>query len=53
MKHTVKITFANGDHLISTINGTKEEVHDYYINEIFNIGAVEDNMQKCIKVEFL
>ena len=52
-KQEVKVIFENGDCLFTTINGTEAEVKDYYIGKVFNIGTVTDNMQKCVKVEFL
>jgi hypothetical protein len=51
--NTVKVIFNNGDYLITNINGTKKEVKDYYLNNIFNIGTVEDKMVKCVKLEFI
>jgi len=52
----VKVIFENG----STINTsmaarlTDEEIKEYYkIGKVFNIGSVEDNLQKVIKVEIL
>jgi hypothetical protein len=51
---TVKVYFANGDHLITGINGTAEEIEFYYVNNVFNIGTGgNDNMQKCTKIEFI
>ncbi|UKI53164.1 MAG: hypothetical protein L6V86_08755 [Treponema sp.] len=50
---TVRVFFKNGDFLITRINGTKEQIEQYYLNKTFNIGTVNDNVQKCIKIEFL
>jgi hypothetical protein len=47
----VKCTYENGDTTITGINGTFEEAKEYFLNKIFNIGSVEDNLQKCVKVE--
>ena len=52
-KYTVKCTYENGDEIVTGINGTKEQVAEYFLNRVFNIGSVEDNMQKCVKVEFI
>ena len=52
-KHFVKVLFENGDYIKTTINGTKEEIRDYYVGNYFNIGNVEDNLQKCTEVEFV
>lgn len=49
----VRIFFENGDSAITMINGTKEQIEQYYLNKTFNIGTVNDNVQKCIKIEFL
>lgn len=50
---TIKVIFENGDYLYTKINGTSEEIKDYYVGNIFNIGVVEDNLQKCISIEFI
>lgn len=53
---TVKITFSNDDTITTNMNPklTDKEIKDYYkIGRIFNIGNVEDNLQKVIKVEIL
>lgn len=52
--HVVKVTFANGDHLTTRINGTEDEVKAYYLGQLFNIGMNgDDDMQKAVAVEFL
>lgn len=51
--HSVKVTFANDDSITTRINGCKDEIEAYYLNNIFNVGSVEDNLQKAIAVEFL
>lgn len=64
MDHNVKVTFANGDHITTGINGTKESVRAYYLNNEFNLGGIgwdhergceteTDNMQRAVSVEFL
>lgn len=50
---TVKVTFDNGDNIITNINGTKSEIKEYYIGSIFNIGTYKDCLAKAISVEFL
>jgi hypothetical protein len=50
---SVKVYFGNGDSLTTKINGTDEEITEYYLGKWFNLGSVEDNMQKCVKVEIL
>ena len=50
----VKVTFANGDTLVTQITGTKDEVRAYYLGRTFNIGQGEnDNLQRVVSVEFL
>ena len=48
---TVKCTFSDGNTITTDINGTIEEVKKYYLNNWFNLGVVDDDMQKCINVE--
>lgn len=48
---SAKVTFENGDSFTTSINGTTESITKYYLNKVFNIGSVEDNLQRCIKVE--
>ena len=43
----------NGNSFITGINATFEEAKEYYLNNIFNMGVVEDDMQKCVKVELV
>lgn len=51
---TVKVTFSNNDTITTGINGTDEEIRDYYaIGREFNLGNGEhDLMAKVVKVEF-
>lgn len=48
---TVRCTYANYDTVTTRFNGTFEEAKAYFLNQSFNIGSVEDNMQKCVKVQ--
>jgi hypothetical protein len=49
-----KVTFLNGDSLVTSINGTQEEIEKYYLGNSFNLGCGEkDRMTIAIKVEFL
>ena len=53
MKHA-RITFADGQIIDTSINGTDQEIKDYYkIGRYFNLGMVNDNMQKVIKCEII
>lgn len=48
---TYKITYSNGDHEITGFNGDLEAARSYYLGKTFNIGTVNDNLQKCVSVE--
>jgi len=48
----VKVTFDDGDHLETWINGTQDEIRMYYLSNDFVLGD-ETTMHKPIKVEFL
>jgi hypothetical protein len=51
----VRVTFNNGYNLETAINGTDQELKEYYaIGQEFNIGAGEDDlMARVIKMEIL
>lgn len=50
----LKVHFANGDYLVTEINGNREKATEYYkIGKLFNTGSVEDNMQAVTQIEFL
>jgi len=49
----IKCYFENGDIIISKINGTIQDAEKYYVEKVFNIGSIADNLQKCIKIEVL
>lgn len=49
----IKVTFDNGNSLVTSIHGTDEEIRSYYLGNVFNLGAVEDELTTAIKVEFL
>lgn len=48
-----RIGFENGDTLETGFNGTLEEAKAYYLGRVFNLGAVDDDMQRCNSVEQL
>lgn len=51
---TIRVSFNNGDFLITSINGTREEIEKYYLGNFFNIGRGEsDKITIAVKVEFL
>lgn len=53
IQHVIRVVFESGYYFYTAFNGTKEEIRNYYIGKIFNVGNVEDDMQKCVAVEFL
>ncbi len=50
---TVKVTFNDGDSMVTRINGSREEIAKYYMGNWFNMGTVSDNLKQVTKVEFL
>lgn len=46
-----KIGFENGDSFETGFNGTLDEARRYYMGRVFNLGAVDDDMQRCNSVE--
>lgn len=45
---TIKVLYENGDEVFTRINATFEEAQDYYLNKVFNLGSVNDDLQRCI-----
>jgi len=41
---TIRVDFSNGDHLITSINGTEQSIREYYIGNQFNIGTGGDDL---------
>jgi len=54
---TIKVTFEDGNTIITFINGTVFEILTYYIEQYFQFGDTQehpgDKIVKAIKVEFL
>lgn len=51
---TVKVTYANGDSITTGINGSDDEIRQYFaIGRRFNIGSDDDNMQAVTALDFL
>jgi len=51
---TAHVKFANPKYNYSTsVNGklSDEEVRKYFLNQWFNMGHIEDDMQKCVECE--
>lgn len=47
---TVTCTYANGDTVTTRFNGTPEQAQAYFVGQTFNVGTVEDNMQRCVSI---
>ncbi len=55
-KRRIKVTFENGDVIKTALAEyvTDREIREHYaIGTVFNIGRVEDNLQRLTKVEIL
>lgn len=48
----IKVTFDDGDYLTTSINGTDQEILDYYIGNKFTLPD-EVSFHTAIKVEFI
>jgi hypothetical protein len=48
---TITATFECGRVIVTQINGTDEEIREYYLNQVFNLGYETDKMSKCIEVK--
>lgn len=47
------VYYANGDHIITSINGTEKSIKEYYaVGKVFNIGSGEnDNLQAVVSCD--
>lgn len=51
---TVRVIFSNGDTITTSINGTDDQIRDYYsVGRWFNLGNVEDLMVTVTGLEFV
>ena len=51
---TVRVVFENKDIITTSINGTKNEILDYYKKgTTFNLGCVADNLTKVLSCTFI
>ncbi len=51
---TIKVYFDNGDSITTSINGTNQEIEQYYLGNSFNLGRNGDDlMVKAVSVIFL
>lgn len=51
--YDVKVYLENNDTFTTSINACKLRVFDYYMGKIFNVGTVEDNLQRVTWVEII
>mgnify|MGYP001613328733 FL=1 len=53
----IRADFADGNHLVTDINGTDEEIRAYYVGTAFNFGDTQehpaDRMVEAVAVTFL
>ena len=50
----IQVFFDNGDHIVTSINGTIEEIEKYYLGEKFNVGlGPKDNIAVAISIDYL
>lgn len=49
----IKVYFDNGNTITTSINGTRENIEEYYIDKQFNFGIDGDKMAKAIRVDFI
>lgn len=51
---SVRILFDDGDEIVTRINGTEDDIKNYYaIGKVFNIGVYEDHLVRVVALEFL
>ncbi|AUN01428.1 hypothetical protein EXM90_11480 [Clostridium botulinum] len=50
---TLKINYQNGDFTVTKFNGNFKNAKEYYLNNKFNIGTIEDNIQTCTSIKVL
>ena len=50
---SIRVHLADGTNFVTSINGTNEEIRQYYIGQTLNLGREEDRLVKVVDVEFL
>ena len=51
---TVRVTFSDGDSIVTNVNGTQYDIVKYYHpGKVFNMGTVDDHLVKVVGIEFL
>ena len=51
-RRSIKVTFSDAETITTEINGTKQEIKDYYLNQSF-VKQDENTFHQGVKVEFL
>lgn len=51
--YDVKVYLENNDSFKTSIAACKQHIFDYYMNKTFNMGMVEDNLQRVVRVEII
>jgi hypothetical protein len=52
-RRSIRVHYEDGNVVPTEINGTEEEINDYYVGKYFNFGVEDDKMVKAVRVEFL
>lgn len=51
---TIRVHFATGDTITTNINGTADEIREYYIGNVFNLGTDDPEiLSRALSVEFI
>jgi hypothetical protein len=50
-RFTVKVTFDDNDYLVSTVNGSKSEIYQYYMGKSFT--KSDETSHKVTRVDFV
>lgn len=51
MTHTIKVTYTDGNTITTRINGTADEISDFY--GMNNIAALEANQPQAKRIEYI
>lgn len=50
----VRVITTSGTHWETSINGTEEEINNYFLGTYFNVGMYPmEQLEKVVKVEFI
>lgn len=52
-RRNVRAIFEDGNCIKTEINGSKEQIREYYLGKSFNFGIDGDKMSKCVNVVFM